>query len=92
MTMYLLSQRISARTLVATSALVFAIVNVLKLPFYIATGLVDWQVQLHYSWALLCEPLGAVVGRWMLGRIPERSFRVLVLVFLLAGGIALVFT
>lgn len=90
MTMYLLSRRLDPKTFVATSAAVFAVVNLLKVPFYAWTGVFDWHAQLQYAWAFAFIPLGAVLGRVLLSRIPRKAFRLIVTIGLLVGGIVLI--
>ena len=92
MTMYLLTQRLDPRTFVATSALAFAVVNLLKVPFYAAVGIFDPAAQLHYLWAFALIPVGAILGQAVLDHVPRRTFRLLMTVFLLVGGAALVAT
>ena len=80
---YLLLQRVSPVPFVATSTFAFAIVNVVKVPAYLAAGLFDLELQLQLAWALGLVPVGVLVGRLLVGRIDKRLFH-RVSVFLLA--------
>lgn len=92
MTMYLLTRRLDPRTFVATSAAIFTVVNLLKVPLYAVAGVFDWELQLQYLWAFALVPVGAVIGRLLLSRIPGRAFRIMVTVGLFVGGVLLITT
>lgn len=87
--MYLLARRTDPVPFVATSALVFAVVNVIKVPAYAAAGLFDPSLQLQLWWAVPIIPLGVVVGRWMVARIDRRRFHIVSVALLAAAGIYL---
>jgi uncharacterized membrane protein YfcA len=71
---YLLAQRLEKTSFVATSGLFFTVNNLLKVPPYVATGLVDAQtlaLSLRYVPAV---PLGIAAGWWSNRHIPQRHF------------------
>jgi uncharacterized membrane protein YfcA len=87
---YLLLRRADPVPFVATSALVFAIINLIKVPAYVSAGMFDVQLQLQLLWAVPIVPVGVVVGRWLVERIDRRRFHVVSVVLLGCSGIYLV--
>jgi uncharacterized membrane protein YfcA len=91
MALYLIAQKLDKRVFVASSALFFLVLNLLKLPPYVATGLVDREI----LWAALklapMVPLGIGVG-WVLNRlIPQKYFVYIVYALLIVAGLDLTF-
>lgn len=80
MSLYLLTKRLPKEQFVATGAWFFFAVNLLKLPIYAAHGL--FSVQSLVFGALMAPPAicGACAGLWMVRRIPQRVFEILVIV------------
>lgn len=78
MALYLLAQRLDKSRFVATSGLFFTVNNLLKVPPYVMTGLVDATtlgLGLRYVAAV---PLGIAAGWWANRHIPQRHFDALV--------------
>jgi uncharacterized membrane protein YfcA len=72
--LYLLAQRLEKTSFVATTGLFFTVNNLLKVPPYLATGLVDAQtlaISLRFAPAI---PAGIAVGWWANRRVPQRHF------------------
>src|SRR5690606_38287625 len=90
-TMYLLLQRMEPVRFVATTALVFASVNLIKVPAYASVGLFDWDLQLRLWWAVLVIPLGALVGRWAVMRVSPGVFHYVMTGLLAVSGLFLIF-
>jgi uncharacterized membrane protein YfcA len=91
MALYLIAQKLDKRTFVATSALFFLITNLLKLPPYIAAGLVDLEIMKVAIKLAPMVPLGIAVG-WLLNRaIPQKYFVYIVYALLIIAGIDLTF-
>jgi uncharacterized membrane protein YfcA len=87
MAVYLLSLSLPKQNLVGTSAWFFLIVNVFKLPFSGALGLLQ-PASLLLDLALCpVVVLGTFIGRSLLHRIPQRLFEALLLAS--AAGAAL---
>lgn len=79
MTLYLLRSRLQVRQFVGTMAWFFACVNIIKLPFSLGMGLVSPQ---RFLLCLSLAPavvLGAIIGRWLIGRISRPLFEKVVL-------------
>jgi uncharacterized membrane protein YfcA len=76
---------------VATSALFFLVTNLLKLPVFVATGLVDLEILKTAARLAPMVPLGIFVG-WLLNRaIPQKYFVYVVYVLLVIAGLDLAF-
>jgi len=85
---YLLAARTPPVTYVATTAVFFTVVNWLKVPGYLAAGLLDTSALRLAPLAVLLVP-GVLVGRWLVRRIDARVFERVVLVLLVVGAVYL---
>ena len=75
---------------VGTSAWFFLIINLFKVPFSIALGLIHGQtlmVNLILAPAVL---VGVLAGRWLLERIPQRLFEHMLLGFAVLAALRLI--
>ncbi|WP_222611480.1 sulfite exporter TauE/SafE family protein [Undibacterium sp. CY21W] len=71
---YLLSWRQPRETFVATTVFFFSVINLAKLPFYIALGLFSVDTLTMSALLLPLVPAGVWIGMRLLQRIPERPF------------------
>lgn len=86
MSLYFLAARFPVRTFLGTAAWFFAIINVAKLPFSIGLGLLDWST---FSLDLVLAPAvvaGALIGRWIAGRIRQAAFDRVVVAMTVLGA------
>lgn len=91
MALYFVAQRLEKRTFVASSALFFFATNWMKLPPYVATGVVDKETLLAAAKLAPAVPLGVGVG-WILNRyVPQKYFVYIVYVLLVVAGVDLTF-
>ncbi len=88
--MYLLMQDLPPKSFVATSALFFAIVNWIKVPYYFYAGLFDWSRLLTILWMLPLVPLGVWHGRKLSERVDKRTFEHIVTALLVAAAVLLI--
>ncbi len=86
---YLLLQNIPPRTFVATSVLFFAIVNWVKVPYYLYAQLFDWQLLAALAWLLPLVPLGAWVGRRFTARLKKAVFDRMIVFLLVVSAVLL---
>lgn len=86
---YLVTTDLKPRRLVATSAGLFAAMNLLKVPAYLFAGLFDVELVGEVWWTWLAIPLGVLVGRLMVGRIDRVWFDRMTTALLAAGALAL---
>lgn len=86
---YLLASHTPPITYVATTAVFFAIVNWLKVPGYIAAGLIDVPLIVRLApFALLTFP-GALAGRYLVERVSKAIFDKVVIGLLIVGAVYL---
>ena len=88
-TIYLLLQNVPPRTFIATSAIYFAIINWLKVPYYIFAGILHPQQLIEIVWLLPLIPLGVLIGRWLSVRIDKSTFDRLIIVLLVISAVLL---
>lgn len=89
-TLYLLPQRLSNQAFVATSGIVFTLTNLTKLPAYVYTGLVTQAIVLQAAMLSPAVVVGALIGVRLNKQVPQKHFTWIVLFFVLATGMKLV--
>jgi len=87
MNLYLLSQRLPKETFVATGAWFFLVVNLSKVPIYLAYGLFTRESLMFDLFMVPVVLSGALAGRWVVRYTPQRVFDLLIIV---VTGISLV--
>jgi uncharacterized membrane protein YfcA len=87
---FLLPQRLDKEIFVGTTVLVFAIINWLKLPFFVWKGLIHSHTLLLDVYFLPLIPVGVWLGVWMNRRIPQKSFTHIIYILVLLTGLELV--
>jgi uncharacterized membrane protein YfcA len=87
MNVYLLTKRLPKEDFVATGAWFFLLVNLAKLPVYAYHGMIDARSLAFDFFVLPLLALGALSGRFIVERIPQRSFEIAV--FSLSAAAAL---
>lgn len=91
MTIYLLSMGLSKEDFVGTNAWFFMIINLIKLPFSAAMGLITWQF-LKIDLALI--PLivaGGAVGVFFVKKLPQKAFDATIQILAAVAGLKLIF-
>lgn len=88
-TAYMLLQEVTPQVFVGTTTLYFALINLLKVPGFILTGLFDLNKLLSVIWALPFIPVGVYGGRWIVNRINRQTFEWIMLAVLVVSGAAL---
>ncbi len=79
MNLYLLSKRLGKEDFVAMGAWFFFVINLTKVPIYLWHGLISVR---SLSFDLLMVPAvlaGALAGRWLVFRLPQKLFEALVI-------------
>lgn len=89
--LYMFSQGLGKRLFVGTMAWTFMLLNLTKLPFYGAIGMIRTDVLLFDLYLVPLIPVGSFLGKWLLGRISEQGFNRLVMVLSILAGIELTF-
>ncbi len=88
-TAYLLLQRARPIPFIATTVAFFAIMNTIKLPLFLAGGILKVGNITTMLWALPLIPLGVWFGKQFVERIDARKFEWLMLVLLVWVGVSL---
>lgn len=88
-TAYMLLQPINPMVFVGTTTLFFAVVNALKLPGLIITGIFDINNLWQNLWVLPIILIGVFVGRWLIRRINRIAFDRLMLGVLTLAALVL---
>lgn len=89
MVLYLLSMRLPKFTFVGTAAWFFLVLNLFKVPFSIALGLIT-PGSLGFSLKLIpFAVLGALSGRWVITHMNQRMFEGVALLLTLVAGVRL---
>jgi hypothetical protein len=91
MTVYLLSMRLPKDEFVGTGAWFYFIINLFKLPFSIALGLVTWPSLLFNLELLPLVLVGSLIGVIVMKKLPQKAFNVTAQVLAVIGGIKLFF-
>jgi uncharacterized membrane protein YfcA len=87
--MYLIPQRMPKQVYVATTALVFAWINWIKVVFFVPAGIITWETLRASGLLLVFVPLGVWTGLWLNQMIPERLFVKFVYAFTFLTGVQL---
>ena len=91
-TAYLLLQKLSPLHFAANTALFFAVADTIKVPFFIAAGVITHETLLLSLWGMGMVPLGVWVGKKMVDRINPRVFEALMLALLVVASVLLLAT
>lgn len=86
---YLMTTNLSPRRFVATSAILFATINLLKVPGYFYADLFDAELIGRTAWTWLLIPVGVSTGRLLVDRINRVWFERLTVAFLAVGALVL---
>lgn len=79
---YLLFQKLKARPFIATTAIYFALLNLIKVPGFLYTGVLNVPLLFSVWWVFLFIPVGIWVARMTLTRLSPSAFE-WIIVFLL---------
>jgi len=86
---YLLTTDLSPRKFVATSAALFTITNMFKVPAYFFAGLFDGDLIMSVWYAWFTIPFGVIIGRALVGRLNREMFDRITTTLLIGGAIVL---
>jgi uncharacterized membrane protein YfcA len=88
---YLMLQDVTPSVFIATAVLFFAILNWIKVPYYLYVHLFDFQRLWHLAWITPIVPLGAWLGSWMAKKISKEVFDTIIVVLLTVTALLLIF-
>jgi uncharacterized membrane protein YfcA len=86
---YLMTTNLDPRRFVATSAFLFASINLLKVPGYFYADLFDADLITSTMWTWFLIPVGVLVGRALVDRINRVWFERMTVSFLALGAVVL---
>ena len=86
---YLLLQKLPPRMFIATTALFFALLNLIKVPGFLYTGVLNVPLLLSLWWVFPFIPLGIWTARWLVTRVNQQTFEWIVIALLIASSIIL---
>lgn len=89
--LYFFSQGMGKRLFVGTMAWTFMLLNLTKLPFYGAIGMLRSDVLLFDLYLVPLIPVGSYMGKWLLTHVSESVFNRVIMVLTLLAGIQLLF-
>jgi len=89
---YLMLQEVTPSVFNGTSVLFFAILNWIKVPYYLYIHLFDFQRLWQIAWVAPVVPLGVWVGHWMGTRISKEVFDGIMIALLILTALLLIFT
>ncbi|EMI56138.1 sulfite exporter TauE/SafE family protein [Rhodopirellula sallentina] len=88
--LYLLAVALPKWELIGTSAWLFLVLNILKLPLSFQLGLISWNTLLIGAVMAPAIPLGMLGGRWLVGRVPQKWFNLILLGFTAIASLRLI--
>lgn len=86
---FLLLNKVQARTFIATSAIYFAILNLIKVPGYLYTGVLNLPLLFSLWWVILFIPIGIWFARMALTRVSAPAFEWIIIVLLILSSLSL---
>jgi uncharacterized protein len=84
---YLLLQKLNARPFIATTAIYFAILNLIKVPGFLYTGVLNLSLLFSLWWVFPFIPLGMWVARRTLTRLSPSAFEGTIVVLLIFSSL-----
>jgi uncharacterized protein len=84
---YLLLQKLKARPFIATTAIYFALVNLIKVPGFLYTGVLNVPLLFSLWWVFPFIPVGIWVARMTLTRLSPSTFEGIITVLLIFSSL-----
>lgn len=88
--LYLLAVSLPKWELIGTSAWLFLVLNVFKLPLSFQLGLIDSGTLWVDGWFVAFVPMGMLAGRWTVQRVPQAAFNAVLLAMTVIPALRLV--
>jgi uncharacterized membrane protein YfcA len=89
---YLMLQDVTPNVFISTSVLFFAILNWIKVPYYLYIHLFDFQRLWQIAWIAPIVPIGAWFGSWMATKISREVFDGIIVALLAITALLLIFS
>ena len=84
---YLLLQKLKARPFIATTALYFALLNLIKVPGFLYTGILNVPLLFSLWWVFPFIPVGIWVARSALTRVSPSVFEGIIVILLIVSSL-----
>lgn len=84
---YLLLQKLTARPFIATTAIYFALLNLIKVPGFLYTGILNLPLLFSLWWVFLFIPVGIWVARMTLTRLSPSAFEGIIIALLIFSSL-----
>jgi uncharacterized membrane protein YfcA len=84
---YLLLKKVSARPFIATATIYFAIINLIKVPGFLYTGVLNLPLLFSLWWAFLFIPIGIWVARMTVTRVSPLAFERIIVILLIFSSL-----
>ena len=84
---YLLLKKVEARPFIATSAIYFAVINLIKVPGFLYTGVLDLPLLFSLWWVFPFIPIGIWIARLTLTRVSPAAFERIIIVLLIFSSL-----
>ncbi len=89
--LYVFSQDMGKTLFVGTVAWTFTLINLTKLPVYVAVDLIDFSVLRFDLMLAPLVPVGSWLGKWMHYHVSESAFNRIIMALTLVAGLQLLF-
>lgn len=89
--LFVFSKDLGKTMFVGTVAWAFTLINLTKLPFYVAVDLVDFSVLRFDLFLVPLIPMGSYLGKWMHYRVSEKVFNRIIMALTSVAGVQLLF-
>ena len=89
--LFLIPQQMPKEIYVGTTVLVFTCINWIKMPFFVAQGIITRETLLMGLYYFALVPLGVWLGVWLNRRFSERMFLKVVYLLVFLAGLQLIF-
>jgi uncharacterized protein len=90
-TMYMLPQKLEQRVFVGTMGWTFLVVNLVKVPLSVVSLVLSWHELKYALWMMVVSPLGVWLGVYLNRRVSQKSFLMVIRVFLAIAGTKLIY-
>ena len=87
---YLLLQKLQARPFIATTAIYFALLNLVKVPGFLYTGVLDLPLLFSLWWVFPFIPIGILTARMTLTRVSPSTFEWIIVILLIFSSLSLI--
>jgi len=84
---YLLLQKLKARPFIATTAIYFALLNLIKIPGFLYTGVLNLPLLFSLWWVFPFIPIGIWFARIMLTRLSPAAFEWMIVILLIFSSL-----